>query len=289
MTMPIDRPSILIIEDVEEDIDILNTILKDEFQLHIAKTAEDGLKTAVEQRPDMMLLDIVLPDKTGFAVLEEWKASSETAEIPVIVITSAGSAKNEERALNLGAVDFIIKPFHHAVITARIRAHMRILYSLRTAERIGWTDAATGIPNRNRFEKQLALEWKRAQREQKPLGLLLIGVDHFKDDNDAHMSRTKDVVLQKMVEVIFRTLKRSEDFVFRYDSDRFVVLLPDTDNMESITLAEAIKRGIETMQVRVHDSVLAPVTVCIGVATSIPKTGDVPDSLLIHAEQMLDR
>lgn len=282
-----DKPSILIVEDVDEDLEILSAILKDDFQLHIAQTAETGLKAAVEQRPDMILLDIVLPDKTGFAVLEELKASCETAEIPVIVITGADSAQNEERGLNLGAVDYITKPFHHAVVTARIRTHMKILHSLRIAERIGWTDAATGVPNRHRFEKQLAVEWGRAVREQKPLGLLLISVDRFNSCNETYGTRAGDMVLQKAVEVLCRLLKRPEDSVFRYDDDRFVVLLPDADETDPVAVAEAVRTEIETMQVRIQDSVLVPVTVSIGVAIETPGSEGLPDALVIEVEQLL--
>lgn len=282
-----DKPRILIVEDVDEDIEILKAVLKNDFQLQIAKTAKDALKSAVEQRPDMILLDIVLPDKTGFAVLEELKTSCETAEIPVIIITSADSVQSEERGLNLGAVDYIVKPFHHAVVMARIRTQMRMLRSLHAAEQLGWTDAATGVPNRSRFEKQIAVEWARTEREQKPLGLLLVSVERFKDDNDAPGSRRGDLVLQKTVEVICRTLKRPEDQVFRYADDRFAVLLPGADRTLADELAEAVRAGIETMQVRIGDATFPSITVRIGVATKIPGPGDVPDRLVIEAEQCL--
>lgn len=285
--MPIDKPSILIVEDIDEDLDILSTILKDDFQLHIAKTAEDSLKIAMEQRPDLILLDIVLPDKTGFAVLEELKASCETADIPVIVITSAEGVQNEERGLTLGAVDYIVKPFHHTLVMLRIRTHLKILQDLRTAERIGWTDAATGVPNRRRFEKQLATEWGRAGREQKPLGLLLISVDRFKEYCDAHGSRTGDVLLQKAVEVMCRILKHSEDAIFRYDTNRFVVLLPDVDKTALVAVSESVRTGIEATQVRVHDSLLAPISVSIGMAAAVPQPTDRSDDLLIEAERLL--
>lgn len=287
--MSLDKPSILIIEDVDEDIEILRAILKNDFQLHIAKTAEVGLQTAAERQPDLILLDIVLPDKTGFAVLEELKASCETTDIPVVIITSADSAQNEERGLNLGAVDYIIKPFHHAVVTARIRTQIRILRYLRTVEQIGWTDAATGLPNRIRFEQQIAVEWERGRRERRPLGLLMISINRFKEYVDVHGTRLGDLVLQKAVDVMNRLLKRSQDSVFRYDIDRFVMLLPDADGTVLAAVAEAVRTGIETMQVRVLDSTLPSVTASVGAATKIPGPEDAPDGLIIEAEQLLSK
>lgn len=287
MTLPTNQPCILIVDDIDEDIEILKMILKADFRLLVAKTAQECLEMALEQHPDLILLDIVLPDKTGFVVLEELKASCETAEIPVIIITGTDRAQYEEKGFKLGAVDYITKPFHHTVVMARIGAHMKMLHYLRTTEKIAWTDAATGVPNRHRFEKQLAVEWVRAQREQTSLGLLLVSLDCFGDYKASHGTRMGDVMLQKAVEVMYRSLERPENSVFRYDKDRFVVLLPDTDRATAAAVAETVRTGIEAIRVHIRDTTLPPVTVGIGVAATTPGPDDVPDGLFIEAEQSL--
>lgn len=123
--------SILIVDDDMSDLDALNNILRPIYTIYFAKSGQAALKRAKENRPDIILLDIIMPDMDGFAVLSELKKSDITRNIPVVFITGLNGVKDEEQGFHLGAVDYITKPFHSAIVKARIRAHLKIVKQLR--------------------------------------------------------------------------------------------------------------------------------------------------------------
>lgn len=283
------KSSILIIEDVNADIDILNHILKKHYTLYIAKSGEAALKMAVEQKPDLILLDIILPDMTGFAVLEKLKESNETRGIPVIIITAINNAQYEEKGLSHGAVDYITKPFHNTVVLARIKIHMQILHYIRTIEQLGLIDSLTGVANRRGFTSRTGMEWDRAAENRKPLGLLLIDVDSFKAFNDAFGRPQGDLMLQETAMAVGGILKRPADLLARWEDDAFAVLLPSTEPHGAISLAEEIRKEIESLDVRhLEHSQKTPITVSIGVASTVPSEGQTFGDLIAAAERLLN-
>ncbi len=273
-------PSILIVDDVNEDIAILNHILKKNYEIHIAKTGESALKMAEEIKPDLILLDIILPDMTGFVVLEKLKQSSTTQGIPVIVITGINHVQYEQKGLQLGAVDYVTKPFHNTVVLARIKTHIQILQYIRTIEDLGLIDSGTGVSNRRGFENQIETEWARAVREKKPLSLLLIDIDAFeKADNGAD---GKDHRFQAIVSQFTLSLRRPADFLAKLDDRTFAVLLPNTDETGAQTVADDIRRHImENVPEANHGSLR------IGVASMQPTTESSFDGLIFKAQNGL--
>lgn len=282
------KNSILIVEDINSDIDVLNHILNKYYTIYVAKTAETALKMAHEYLPDLILLDIILPDRTGFAVLTDLKESCETCNIPIIIITGLNNAQYEEKGLTLGAVDYIMKPFHNAVVLARIKTHMKIVDYIHTIERIGMIDALTGLPNRRCFDVQFSTEWARAVREKTPISLLMIDIDKFKVYNDAHGHVQGDLMLKATSELIANNLKRPGDQAVRYGGDEFVVLLPNTDIEGAGIIAENIRSEIEAQIVSgLDDGVRTSITVGIGIASRVPGTSEECSNLLLEADKYL--
>lgn len=281
------KPSILLVEDVAEDINVLSHILKDDYQLSTAKDGEQGLAMAVENRPDLILLDIVLPGKTGFVVLEKLKTMKETADIPVIIITAIDSVQYEEKGLNLGAVDYITKPFHNSVVLARLRTHVKILQYVRDVEQIAWSDPVTGLPNRERFDRRIEQESELCRKDRKPLGLLLIELDRFREYDELHGREQTGLVLKKTAEIITGSLADPDQSCFRYGEDRFAVLLPNTESTKIRAMAESIRGGIETMPSYFRQSPPAPVKADIGMALAGPDRDDIPGALISEAEESL--
>jgi PleD family two-component response regulator len=128
--------SILIVDDEKMNVDILGGILSSTYNLLIARNGTLALQLAKERKPDLILLDVLMPDMSGFDVLEKLNESGETKKIPVIFITGLTSNEDEEKGFFLGAVDYITKPFRKAIVEARVRTHIKIIEQARIIERL---------------------------------------------------------------------------------------------------------------------------------------------------------
>jgi putative two-component system response regulator len=120
------RPLVLIVDDNATNIDLLVNTLQADYRLGIAKNGPKALEYAAKHKPDLALLDIMMPEMDGFEVCARLKADPETESIPVIFITAMSETVNKTRGFELGAVDYITKPFHAAEVKARIRTHLAL-------------------------------------------------------------------------------------------------------------------------------------------------------------------
>lgn len=279
---------ILIVDDEKAELDVLNHILKQDYTVFAAKSGEVALKRVREHKPDLILLDVLMPDMSGFEVLSKLKESESTADIPVIFITGLDSAKDEEKGFSLGAVDYIIKPFNSSVVKARIEKCLQTLKQMRTMERLGMVDALTGIPNRRSFDRQLNVEWSRAIREISPLSILMLDIDDFKTYNDTYGHPQGDLLLQSVARVFTVTIKRPSDIVARYGGEEFAALLPSTGLSGALKVAENVRAGVEETTVKnTSDNSLTSVTVSIGVASMIPTASDTIADFILRADKSL--
>lgn len=280
--------SILIVDDEKVNLDILNHILRPEYTIYVAKNGESALRRAAADRPDLILLDVLMPDMSGFEVLEKLKSSKETHSIPVIFITGLTGIEDEERGLFLGAVDYITKPFHNSIVTARVRTHIQIVRQMRTIERIGMIDALTEIPNRRSFDQRMRAEWGRSAREKLPLSLLMIDIDFFKKYNDTYGHNQGDLALQTVSRAIVSGLKRQSDFACRMGGEEFAVLLPNTDINGALFIGEAIRASVEAAKIPMGSGVEpTSCTVSVGAACTIPSPSDNMTELLERADSAL--
>ena len=156
------KPRVLIVDDEKLNINILNELLRDDYQIMVATSGEQALKAVAKMPPDLILLDVMLPDMNGYAVCKSLKNHEETHNIPVIFITVRNNYEEEAFGLDLGAVDFISKPFHNAVVKARVRTHIRLKQKSDMLEKMVAIDGLTDIPNRRAFEELRAREWSPA-------------------------------------------------------------------------------------------------------------------------------
>lgn len=135
------RFSILIVDDEKSNLDVLDHILQPLYAVHVAKSGAAALKRVAADRPDLILLDVVMPDMSGFEVLDRLKTSPETRDIPVILATGLDSAEDERKGFLLGAADYIGKPFRQALVAARVRNHLEIVRLSRLVRSLGHTDS----------------------------------------------------------------------------------------------------------------------------------------------------
>lgn len=276
---------ILIVDDERANIDELAFILKQDYAIMVAKDGETALKLARDNSPDIILLDITMPEMTGFEVLTQLKSSDDTRSIPVIFITGRDSVEDEAMGFFLGAADYIKKPFHKTIVKARVKHHLQTVAYIRTIEQMGMLDALTGIPNRRGFDNQMQTEWKRAVRDKTALSLLMIDTDRFKEYNDQYGHPEGDALLCMVVEEIRNNLRRPSDYCARWGGDEFTVLLPRTDAVGAQEVAEQIRSGVERLEIPEIDS--RRVTVSIGVHTAYPHIGGLPERFLKSADEAL--
>ena len=279
--------TILITDDKKMDVEMLSSILSPIYNLLIARSGMRALELAKANSPDLILLDVVMPDMTGFEVITSLKEAEETAQIPVIFITGLTDPEDEEKGLFLGAVDYITKPFVKAIVKARVNTHIKIIDQMRTIERIGLIDPLTKISNRRGFDNRFSTEWGRAIREQTPISLLIMDIDKFKTYNDTYGHQQGDVALKAFAEIASQTINRSTDFVARWGGEEFVILLPNTSIEGAAEIAENVRRNVESTDVPTEDGVITKMTVSIGANSIIPDAGALSDDFINKADQAL--
>lgn len=244
------RGRILVVEDSHAQAELIGEVLRREgYDVAFAPDGGSAIRKVRASPPDLVLLDMVLPDRSGAEVLRIIKALPDQF-IPVILISVKGELEARVKGLQMGAEDYLAKPFHDAEILARVGAMLRIKTlqdDLRTArdrlDKLSVTDGLTGIPNHRHFQEQLRKEWGRAQRYQSPLSLIMIDIDRFKAINDRYLHPFGDKVLKGTAEVIRHSL-RDPDVCARYGGEEFAVILPNTNLQGAAKVADRIRDGV---------------------------------------------
>ncbi len=282
--------SVLIVDDEKQNRSLLTALLQDDYRLVLAKNGVQALEKARAHEPDLILMDVLMPDMDGYEVLKRLKNDDLTRDIPVIFITAMDAAGDEERGLDLGAVDYITKPFHPSIVRVRIRNHLQSVHQRRLLEELAMLDSLTGIPNRRRFNEVYEREWRRCMRSRLPISLVVLDVDQFKHYNDSFGHAAGDEVLRRVARALQASLRRPADFVARYGGEEFVMLLPEIDQAGAQSLAEAVRLGVEQLHIpHARDAGVPWITISLGGVTVVP-TQEGPDpGLFTVADDFLYR
>lgn len=281
---------VLVIDDVDMNAMLIAGVIGSLCEVQTANSGPQGLQLAHQYKPDLILLDVMMPGMDGFEVFQLLQSDSRTAHIPVIFLTALSEPSAEEVGLNMGAADFITKPFRTPVLQARVRNHLELVRQRRMLERLSHVDALTGVANRRAFNAMLPREFGRLQRSNSPLALLMIDVDDFKAFNDHYGHIQGDECLQTVAHTIAQSLQRAADVVARYGGEEFVCLLPDTEWEGAVQIAQNIQHRIMQLQLKNHRAQAATiVTVSIGVAAARASEVASSQQLLALADQRLYR
>ncbi|MCL1999326.1 MAG: diguanylate cyclase [Turicibacter sp.] len=281
------KNTILIVDDEVMNIKILLNLLMPDYILYVAKDGNTAIQMALTHMPDLILLDIVMPEMDGYTVLKELRASRETQNIPVIFITSLSSEEDEKKGLALEVADYISKPFVPELVKLRIKNQMKIVRYLKIIENLSETDTLTGLHNRRAFNKQLLHEWGRAIRNHSTLSMLLLDIDHFKAYNDTHGHQQGDVVLRTVANIFKHTLKRSTDFVARWGGEEFIILLPDTTLAKAINIAEVLREEVAHCRLKLDNGQTANITISVGVNEIAPNSGSKIDKFISDTDKAM--
>ncbi len=285
-----ERHRILVVDDEHLNRTVLSGLLKAEHTVIVAKNGEQALaRLKSDSRIDLVLLDVMMPGISGYDVLRWLKNADGTRDIPVIFVTALTSTEDEERGLKLGAADYVVKPFHPAVVRARVENHLRFVRQRKILEELVGRDGLTEIDNRRRFDEVLDREWRRSRRTGHPLSLAMIDVDYFKAYNDAYGHAVGDRALKSVAQALTGALNRPADMVARYGGEEFAVLMPETDVDGAGSLAECLRLEVQSLDIpHGHSPVTNHLSVSIGGATMVC-TGEDPMDLVHQADSMLYR
>ncbi len=284
------RQTVLVIDDAIANRTVLEEMLSDQWTVVSACGGAEALELLGHVEPDVVLLDIVMPDVNGFEVLRRMKANPNMADVPVIFITGLDRPEEEAFSLELGAADYITKPFHEPVVRARVAAQMRLSGERRHMEALAHRDALTGIPNRRQFDSVLEHEWRRARRSGQTLSVAMVDVDFFKQYNDHYGHEAGDQALKAVAGALQSAMRRPGDLAARYGGEEFALVMSDTGDSSAIQLAETVRAAVAALQVPHAHSKVAPVlTISLGVATLEPDSGETPELLMRRADGNLYR
>ncbi len=264
---------ILLIDDSRLIAHVAKTILtKRGHKVILAQDGLAGMEAAKSEQPDLILLDLIMPVMDGYQVCQELKEEESTKEIPVIMLTSKAEPADKVKGLEIGALDYVTKPFDEGELVARVNVqlqlrqlHETLQEKNRQLQELANKDGLTGLYNHRYFQEQLSKDFLRAKRYHENLSCVLLDIDHFKEFNDTHGHQTGDVILSTLGRVIEDSI-RDSDLVARYGGEELALILYHTDGPAAFHLAERLRQTVESHEVHDKGNVLH-ITISLGIAT----------------------
>ncbi len=259
------KARVLVVDDSRDVHDLLRARLKhDDIELMSAESIAEGLDKALAESPELMLIDMSLPNEgDGLTLMRLLQTDSRTRNIPVIVLSARADLSCKVAAFDLGAVDYVTKPFELIELRVRLRVTLRMNEMMRLLAQRAQLDGLTGLWNRTYFDTRWREEFARSHRQGHSLALSFIDIDYFKSVNDNYGHPVGDMVLQSVARVLQRD-PRASDIACRYGGEEFVLIMPDTNAVDAAFVSERLRQTIAELRwARVPD---LRITVSIGVA-----------------------
>ncbi|KTF11239.1 MAG: diguanylate cyclase [Pseudoalteromonas sp.] len=274
------RAKVLIVDDDPLNRLVLEKTLKDEHDVFLVDSGEKALTFVKTTQVDLIILDVIMPGIDGYEVLVQLKENPITQSVPIIFISANRSHDDEAKGLELGAMDYITKPFSPSIVRVRVRNQLLIKQKNDLLEMLASIDGLTEIPNRRYLDENLSREWRRSKRSGTPLSVLLMDIDHFKRYNDCYGHRAGDECLKEVAQVLAAQCERGSDFIARYGGEEFAAVLPGVGKADAIEFANKIRSAVNALDIEHRASLNADhITISIGIATT--------ESGQIYAEQAL--
>ena len=287
--MEFKKPTILVVDDMTTTLLLLHDLLKDTYEVKIAKSGTKALEILNAPNDiDLILLDVEMPDINGYDVCKRIKNNETIKNIPIIFITGRTSQEDEEYGLNLGAIDYITKPFNKTITKLRLKNYLEMKIKNDMLEKLSMYDGLTNIRNRRFFDETFEKTFSEIKRDKKSLAVLMIDIDFFKPYNDNYGHGQGDETLRKVAKALEKTIKRASDFVARYGGEEFVILLKDINKDGVEAVANNLLNAVRELKITHEFSKIENyVTVSIG-ASFYNSNSDVTKlELLLKADETL--
>ncbi len=303
--------NVLIVDDLRANLLTIRSLIEQEnISMFEASSGEEALKVILLNKIDLILLDVQMPGMSGFEVAEILRENSKTSSIPIIFITAIDRSEELSfKGYQLGAVDFLYKPINKILLQGKVKVFMNLSNinktlqdkniklesankKLKKAESkilaLANTDHLTGIPNRRALFKDIKKSWRNCLRSKCEISFIMIDIDNFKIYNDSFGHIMGDKTLIAIANEIQSNLYRPYDEVGRYGGEEFLVILPNTNHIDSLEIAEKIRSGIFDMKIE-HSSKFEfkYVSISLGVSTAIPEVDLDYEAVINEADQRL--
>lgn len=302
--------SILVVDDSQDSLLLLETILNGAGykDVCLARSAIEGFKLlgvdehGTGEKFDLILMDLLMPDIDGIEACRQIKAVKSLQDIPIIIVTANPEIENLPLAFEAGAIDYLTKPFMELELLARVHSVLKLKSEMDRRKEVtrqledaneelkllSSLDGLTGIANRKHFDEILDKEWRRCLRYTKPLSLVFMDIDYFKNFNDKYGHLAGDDCLKQVTKSVNDLLKRPGDLIARYGGEEFAIVLPDTNSEDASKLAENTRNAIESLNIPHSDSQTSRFVTCsLGVATVFPKNYMSPTDLIDVSDKAL--
>lgn len=278
-------PVVLVIDDSQDVHRLLKARLKrEELEIASAMSGEEGIALAKKGAPSIVLLDLDMPGMDGFETLRRFKEDSDLRGVPVIVLSGLQSPHDKVTAFDLGAVDYVTKPFELTELRVRVRSALRIQQLMTMLAQRAQVDGLTGLWNRAYFDTRWAEEVSRSSRHARPLSVAMVDIDHFKSINDSFGHPAGDSVIQGLAKILQREC-RASDVACRYGGEEFAVIMPDTGPDDAKVLCDRVRTALSAVTWPKHPE--RRVTASIGIAGAAAGAATTPESWLEAADRNL--
>lgn len=282
-------PKVLVVDDDPINLQILAQALSEFYQIIMASDGKKALELSLSQSPDLILLDISLPEMDGYQVCRALKNNSKTKRVPIIFITAHDSDESELKGLQLGAADYFTKPFKIPLVLARTAMQIDLKKKTDLLETLVDLDGLTGISNRRMFDRKYSEEWRRNKRRHSALSLCILDVDFFKQYNDNYGHAMGDKCLKVIAQELQKEVKRAGEFVARFGGEEFILIMPDVDEANALAFAETLRQKVIELAIpHEYSSCSDCVTISLGVAyTDMQDKELTKEALLTAADEQL--
>lgn len=284
-----DSYTVLIATSRPSDVEGLRLALGGEFHLLHAQADAEAIEMAVSRQPDMVLLEMA-KDGADAPLCELFLGDSRTSRMPLLLVTDPGQESACEPWVGHGALDALVRPFAPAQTLARIRNGIALRQYRDLLARITSIDPVTAIANRRRFDEYMELEWRRNQRNQTSMALLVMDLDHFQTFGGEYGKAAADEALRQVADAMVAVIQRAGDLIARLAGGRFGVILPETDVVGAVSVAERMRAEVAALAIPHAQSRTAEtLTLSVGLTTRTPGNTGAWEDLLAEAERRLNQ
>jgi diguanylate cyclase (GGDEF)-like protein len=282
------KSRILIVDDNAVNIRLLKMILEREgFEVIFTGNGLETVDLALKLSPDLILLDLLMPEVSGMEILRTLKMNNVTQGMPVVMVTARTSGEDVRQALEAGAFDYIKKPLDEVEIVARVRSALRYKVHQDRLEEMAMRDSLTGLYNHRLLIELLERELATARRKLQSVSFCMADIDHFKKVNDRFGHQSGDLVLQEVSRILMSGLRKS-DPIGRYGGEEFGLVLTSCTPEKAQGLCERL-RSLVAGHAFVLDGEEVRVTLSMGLAHAEPGSDIKETDLIQQADNALYR
>ncbi|WP_041177711.1 diguanylate cyclase [Borrelia duttonii] len=285
----IEPQKLLLVDDTPTNLDLLLDILQNDYDIRVALNGFDALKQVEIDKPDLILLDVLLPDVSGYEVCRRLKNDPETRDISVIFISSRNSTDAQLEGFNVGGVDYILKPFNGRIINARIKTHLELKRLRDYFKNLSRIDGLTQIPNRRFFTDKFAKSWMQALEHQDNVIVGMLDIDYFKKYNDNYGHTNGDECLKLIAKSLNRIAIKYKIDVARYGGEEFILFSVNKSLEEMIKIVSFLIEDIRNLGI-VHEysDISHFVTVSIGLAEQVPQDSNFTNIIKLADDKLYE-